>query len=77
MKQTINVQELSFFDFYGAIYGDDIFWRDDASDVVHRRKTGMRDNWLYFYNSLDETIVKKCFENLCISLKRKKNYTYH
>lgn len=46
-------------DFYGAIYGDDIYWSNENNDVFGNRKTGLRDiqfleylEWKYGCNFL-------------------------
>lgn len=54
----------TYFDFYTAIYGNDIIAKDDGKDIFHRKKVGRRDiqflEWLEWkYDCNFVTRIKK------------------
>ena len=58
------VEDVSYFDFYNAIYGDDIIAEDDGSDIFQKKKVGRRDiqflEWLEWkYDCNFVTRIKK------------------
>ncbi len=53
------IKDKTYFDFYEAIYGQDVFWGEQDTDIFKRRKSGKRDiqflewlEWKYGCNFL-------------------------
>lgn len=43
LKNKGYIKDKTFFDFYEAIYGNDLSWEPENTDVFKRRKSGRRD----------------------------------
>jgi len=68
MKENGYIKNKTYFDFYEAIYGKDVEWRAETTDIFNRRKCGKRDiqflewlEWKYDCNFVT-TIESKNFE---------------
>jgi hypothetical protein len=68
LKENGYVKNITYFDFYEAVYGKDINWGDKIEDPFIRRKSGKRDiqflewlEWKYGCNFV-EIIDKRNFE---------------
>ncbi len=68
LKEKGYIKDKTYFDFYEVIYGTDIDWGAESSDVFRRKKSGIRDiqflEWLeYKYDcNFLQVIEKKNFE---------------
>lgn len=68
LKEKGYIKNKTYFDFYEAIYGEDVNWGSESSDVFKRRKSGKKDiqflewlEWKYSCNFL-QVIESKNFE---------------
>ncbi len=43
LKERGYIKDKTFFDFYEAIYGNDVNWEAENTDVFNKRKSGKRD----------------------------------